>query len=52
MEMDHFLDAPWASEVLVEWSDDDGSTWYDIVYDADYDDLFEINLEDISLVES
>lgn len=45
------LDAPWASQVLLEWSDDDGATWYDDVYDAEYDDLFEIPLENIQVVE-
>jgi hypothetical protein len=45
-------DAPWASNVLLEWSDDNGSTWFDTVYDAEYDDLFTILLENISLVET
>lgn len=46
------LDAPWAESVLLEWSDDDGANWYDTVYDADYDDLFVILLENITLVEA
>ena len=45
------LDAPWASQVLLEWSDDAGATWNDEVYDANYDDLFEIDLANITLVE-
>lgn len=53
------LDAPWAAHVTLEWTDDvtDGvidvtPTWYDDVYDADYDDLFDIDLALISLVET
>lgn len=45
-------DAPWCSQVLLEWSDDDGSNWHSTVYDAAYDDLFEISLENITLVEA
>lgn len=45
-------DAPWAESVLLEWSTDAGSTWSDLVYDAAYDDLFEIALEDITLIEA
>jgi hypothetical protein len=44
-------DAPWASDVKLEWSDDD-STYYSTVFDADYDELFEIDLSRISVVES
>jgi hypothetical protein len=43
-------DAPWAATLLLEWSDDDGETWHDEVYDADFDDLFEFALEDIEVV--
>jgi hypothetical protein len=46
-------DAPWAESVLLEWSEDDGSPSYvSTVYDAEYDDLFEISLENITLVEA
>lgn len=45
-------DAPWAESVLLEWSDDAGANWHDTVYDADYDDLFKVLLENIELVES
>ena len=44
-------DAPWASQVLLEWSDDDGSNYYSTVFDADFDELFTYDLEDITLVE-
>lgn len=54
----NITDAPWASNVLLEWTDDvtDGEldmdpTWNDEVYDADYDDLFDVALERITLVE-
>jgi hypothetical protein len=46
------LDAPWAESVLLEWSDDDGVTYYDTVFDSDYDDLFVVLLENIELVEA
>lgn len=52
------LDAPWASQVLLEWTDDvtDGEldvspVWNSTVYDANYNDLFEISLELVTLVE-
>lgn len=52
-------DAPWAESVLLEWTDDvtDGEidetpTWHDEVYDAAYDDLFEIDLARVILVEA
>lgn len=45
-------DAPWASQVLLEWSTDGEATWSDDVYDADYDDLFECDLENVTLVEN
>jgi hypothetical protein len=45
-------DAPWASDVLLEWSDDSGSNWYSTVYDADFDELFDYALERLTLVEN
>lgn len=44
-------DAPWASKVLLEWSDDSGLNWYSTIYDADYDDLFDYALDRLTLVE-
>lgn len=44
------LDAPWAASVLLEYSSDAGGTWDDVPYDADYDELFEFELEDITVV--
>ncbi len=46
------VDAPWAASVLLEWSDDAGSTYYDDVFEAEYDELFDFGLEDITLVET
>ncbi len=46
------VDAPWASMVLLEWSDDAGANWHDEVYEAEYDDLFEFELTDITIVEA
>lgn len=45
------IDAPWAASVLLEWSDDAGTNWHPEVYNADFDDLFEITLADITVVE-
>lgn len=43
-------DAPWAASILLEWSDDEGSTWEDGVFSAEFDDLFTFDLEDITVV--
>lgn len=45
------VDAPWASEVKLEYSLDNGVTWLTAVYDANYDALLEFGLADIELVE-
>lgn len=45
------VDAPWAAMVLLEWSTDGGSNWFDDIYDADYDDVFTFDLGDIEIVE-
>lgn len=45
------VDAPWAAEVLVEWSNNGGSSWHDEVFDADYDEVFTFELSDISVIE-
>lgn len=44
------VDAPWASEVLLEY--DIGSGFTDAIFEADFDDLFEVLLENITLVEA
>lgn len=44
-------DAPWASDILLEYSINDGSTWLTDVYEADYDELLTISLENITLIE-
>lgn len=44
-------DAPWSSQVKLEWSDDDGANYHTTIYDADFDDLFDVALENIELVE-
>jgi hypothetical protein len=46
------VDAPWASTVLLEWSDDDEMTYQSDVFDADFDDLFDIDLSRVHLVEA
>lgn len=45
-------DAPWASDVLLEWSDDNELTYNSTVYSSAYDDLFQIALERITIVEA
>ncbi len=44
-------DAPWTSQVLLEWSIDGGNTYSSSVYDSDFDELFGIDLANITLVE-
>lgn len=46
------IDAPWAETVLLEWSTNSGTTWNSTVYDAPYNELFVILLENITLVEA
>ena len=46
------VDAPWASHVLLEWSDDVGVTYYTTVFNSDYDELFDVLLANITLVEA
>lgn len=48
----NLVDAPWASDVLLEWSTDGGSNYYSTVFDADFDELYDISLENITLVEA
>lgn len=43
-------DASWAATILLEWSTDDGVTWNDDVFEADFQDLFTFSLEDIAVV--
>ncbi len=45
------VDAPWAQTVLLEYKIGAGS-WTNAVYDANYDDLFVINLANIEIVEA
>lgn len=46
------LDAPWAGEILLEYSIDAGANWETEIYDSAYDDLFTFDLEDIEIVEA
>lgn len=45
------FDAPWASSVLLEWSNDGGSTWHSTLYSAAYNEVFTFTLSDITIVE-
>lgn len=45
------VDAPWASQVLLEYSIDDGDNWLTEVFDADYDELLDVSLANTTLVE-
>lgn len=44
-------DAPWASSILLQYSFDN-SSWVTTVIDADFDDLYECALVDVTLVEA
>lgn len=46
------VDAPWCSDILLEYSVDDGENWDSAVYESEYDELFEIALENITLIQS
>lgn len=43
-------DAPWASEITLEWSDNAGVDWHEEVYASLYTDLFTLALEDVTVV--
>lgn len=44
-------DAPWASDILLEYSEDE-MTWEDETFEAEFDELFVILLENITVVEA
>jgi hypothetical protein len=44
-------DAPWASNVLLEYSTNSGGSYSSAVYNSNFDDLFEAPLGNISIVE-
>lgn len=43
-------DAPWAADILLEYSYDEGENWVSVVYQATYTDLFTFGLGDITVV--
>lgn len=45
-------DSPWASQVLLEWSDDNQVTYQSTIFDAEFDEIFDVKLERIHLVEA
>lgn len=45
-------DSPWASQVLLEWSDDDEMSYHSDIFDADFDDVYDVKLARIHLVEA
>ena len=45
-------DAPWAADILLEYSLNDGMSWLTAVYESEYDEIFEFDLSDITLVQS
>jgi hypothetical protein len=45
-------DAPWAGEILLEWSVNEGMDWFDSIRDSDFDELLEFDLANVTLVES
>jgi hypothetical protein len=44
-------DAPWAGDILLEYSIDEGANWETEVFESLFDDLFVVLLENITLVE-
>ncbi len=46
----NLADALWASECVLEYSLDDGTTWSDEVFDAEFKDIFTFGLDDIDVV--
>lgn len=46
------IDAPWASDILLEYSLDGGSTWDDETYESEFDELFTFSLANVTLVQS
>lgn len=46
-----YTDAPWTSKVLLEYSIDDGANWLTAIYESEFDELFVVLLENITLVE-
>lgn len=47
-----YADAPWCSDIELEYSLDNGSTWETEVYESEYDEIFDFDLSDITLVQS
>lgn len=44
-------DAPWTASVLLEWSIDNGASYSSAIYQSAFDALFDVKLENITLVE-
>ncbi len=48
----YISDAPWASMVLLEYSQDGGTTWDDAVFEAEFDEVFTFDpIDDVEIVE-
>jgi hypothetical protein len=45
-------DAPWCSDILLEYSIDDGGNWLTAVNEAEYDELYSYPLENVEIVET
>ncbi len=45
-------DAPWAASVLLEWSDDGGSSYVSTIFNANFDDLYTFEDTDVTIVVS
>lgn len=43
-------DAPYAEDITIEYSVNEGSTWTSSVYASAFDDLFDFNLEDLTVL--
>lgn len=46
------VDAPWCSDILLEYSLNDGADWLTDVYESEYNEKFTFALEDVTLIEA
>ncbi len=44
------IDAPWAATILLEWSSNAGSNYYATVFQAGFKDLYDFDLDDITVL--
>ncbi len=45
-------DSPWCKTVLLEWSTDSGANYFSTVFDAEFDDIYQVDLSRLHIVEA